>query len=64
MICYILYLLGYYEYEEKTKEEKQEIIIQSLEKKEETKKEILLINKYSLVIDELKEKIKDRFISE
>lgn len=67
MIYYVLYLLGYYSYDEIPKEQQEEvnkddvIIIEEKEKKKEKKEEPLII-KYSYVIEELKEKIKDRLI--
>lgn len=66
MFYYLLYLVGMYEYD------KKEMVIESIaEKIEETEPEKKveqikykndLINKYLLVIEELKEKIRDRII--
>jgi hypothetical protein len=68
MIYYVLYLLGYYSYDEIPKETQEEInkdeiiIIEEKEEKKEEKKEEPLIIKYYHVIEELKLKIKDRLI--
>lgn len=67
MIYYVLYLLGLYEYEKKEEEEKKDDIINYIvetysdDEVMEIKKKVI---KYSDVIDELKIKIKDRFISD
>jgi hypothetical protein len=65
MIYYVLYLLGYYSYDEIPKETQEEInkdeIIEIEENKEKKKEEPLVI-KYYHVIEELKLKIKDRLI--